>query len=89
MLVEKIIEELQKFPKGTEVCLYDWRKNLRNDVGDGSSEGIYPDFDIELRTLKSDEAEFFKEMHDQEFTPWIAIGFNNSDYNEDGDLIVE
>lgn len=31
MLVEDFIEELQKFPKGTDVFLFDHRKNLSDE----------------------------------------------------------
>lgn len=84
MLVEKLIKELKKLPKGTDVCLYDWRKNLNNDVGDGSSAGIHPEFDIELQKLEGDELNYYEERHERKFVPWIAITFDNDDYNDDG-----
>ena len=53
MLVEKLIEELQKLPAQTNVVIADYEKNLENDMGEGSSEGLYPDFEIEY--LNEDE----------------------------------
>ena len=88
MLVENLLEHLQKIPKGTNVCIYDWRKNLGDDIGEGSSEGIYADFEISMVNLEAEEAEFFKEQHDKEFTPWLAISFENVDYNDDGKYLV-
>jgi hypothetical protein len=87
MLIENLIEQLQKLPKGTNVCLYDHRKNMGDDSGDGSSAGIYPEFEISLMDLEPDEIEFLKEQHDRDFVPWVAIAFDNDDYDEDGRLI--
>lgn len=42
-----MIEELQKLPAQTNVVLADYEKNLEADMGEGSSEGLYPDFEIE------------------------------------------
>lgn len=54
MLVEKLIEELQKLPAETVVVLADYEKNLKSDAwGEGSSEGLYPEFEIEF--LNDDE----------------------------------
>jgi hypothetical protein len=89
MKVEEVIEQLKKFPLGTNVCIYDCRKNLVDDDGDGSGAGIYPDFEIEMHTLEPEEVEFYKEQNDKDFVPWVAIGFKNDDYNDDGKLITE
>jgi|AntRauTorcE11897_2_1112592.scaffolds.fasta_scaffold74692_2 Mrp family chromosome partitioning ATPase len=54
MLVEKLIEELQKLPAQTNVVIADYEKNLKSDSwGEGSSEGLYPKFEIEF--LNEDE----------------------------------
>lgn len=84
MLVEELIKQLQQIPAGTEVCLFDWRKSLSDDIGDGSSEGVYSDFKVEMVTMEDDENEFFKEQHDREFIPWCGLYFDNDDYNEEG-----
>jgi hypothetical protein len=89
MKKEKLIEQLQMLPDGVEVILFDWRKNLSEDSGDGSSAGIYPEFDVELHQLEPDEAEFYKEQHDEDFKPFAALGFGNDDYDDDGRLIIE
>lgn len=88
MLVENLIEELKKIPKGTNVLILDYKKNLGDDDGDGSSAGIY-DFEIDLHELTPDELEFYNERHDTEFKPWVAFAFENPDYDEDGKLIAE
>lgn len=47
MKKEELIEKLQKLPDNIEVCVFDWRKNVNDDCGDGSGVGIYPNFIIE------------------------------------------
>jgi hypothetical protein len=84
MKKEKLIEELQKLPDGIEVVVFDWRKNLSEDDGDGSGAGIYPEFDVEFHQLEPDEAEYFKERNDKDFVPFISLGFKSDDYDDDG-----
>jgi hypothetical protein len=79
MKKEKLIEELQKFPNGIEVCLYDWRKNLCYESGDGSGAGIYPKFEVE-KLGKKDIVEGCK--------PFVTLSFENDDYNDAGDLVI-
>lgn len=88
MLVEELIQKLQSFPAGTKVCVYDYRKNLGDDIGDGSSAGIYSDFDVELHKLEPDELEYYKEQNDKNWVNWIAIAFANEDYDDDGNNLL-
>ena len=89
MLIEDLIKELEKFPKGTQVCLFDWRKNLHDDYGDGGNSGIYEDFSLSLEKLEGDELEFYKEQNDKEFIPWISITFDSDDYNDEGECLLD
>lgn len=75
MKKEKLIEELQKIPDGIEVCVFDWRKNLNNDCGDGSSVGIYPDFKVELMV---------DDFIPKGGAPWVGLNVENDDYDENG-----
>ena len=77
MKKEKLIEELQKLPNGIEICVFDWRKNLNNDCGEGSGIGIYPDFKIELM----DKSQVKKGSK-----IFATLNIKNDDYNEDGSL---
>ena len=91
MKIETLIEklnELQKTHPNVNVSLLDWRKNLGDDVGDGSSVGVYDEFDFEIIKLDGEEAKFYEEQNDKQFVSWLAISFENDDYNEDGVLIV-
>lgn len=78
MKKEELIEKLQKLPDNIEVCVFDWRKNVNDDCGDGSGVGIYPNFIIELMG-KSEIKKGYK--------PFLAITIENDDYNECGKLI--
>lgn len=80
MTKEELIKKIQdNIPDGAEVVIFDWRKNLGDDVGDGSSAGIYKDFDIEHFTEK--------EIEDG-CIPFSALVFNNDDYSDEGELLV-
>ncbi|MBT0551960.1 hypothetical protein [Riemerella anatipestifer] len=82
-----LIEKLKQLPPDVEVKIFDWRKNLEYDIGDGSSEGIY-DFDVELHKLSEDEKECVKEHRGREPKDFITLSFENEDYNDDGDNIL-
>lgn len=87
MKKEELIEKLKSLPDGVEVSIMDWRKNLGTDIGDGSSEGIYPNFEIDLISLSEEESEYFEEQHGKPFVPFIALCFLNEDYDDSGELI--
>jgi hypothetical protein len=74
---EQLIEELQKLPEGIEVCVFDWRMNLHDDSGDGSSAGIYSDFNI---------AVYGEDEIVEDTIPFATLEINNDDYNNDGTL---
>lgn len=87
MTVKEIIEQLRLFPPETKVCLFDWRMNLANDIGDGCTEGIYDKYEVSMINFEKDEIEFIKERHNIDFEPWVGISFENKDYSEDGEKI--
>ena len=64
---KELIKKLQQFPNDLEVCIFDWKKSVHNASEEPSSEGIEPEFNVE-------------EM--KEGTPFIALSFSNSDYEE-------
>jgi hypothetical protein len=72
----KLINEV--IPDGAEVVIFDHRKNLNDDVGDGSSTGIYQHFDVVYHTKQ--------EIADG-CIPFGALYFNNDDYTEEGEKI--
>ena len=75
-LIKKIQEEI---PDGSDVVIFDHRKNLNDDIGDGSSAGIYPDFEIH---------HFTEQEIEDGCIPYSALIFDNEDYNDNGALIV-
>lgn len=85
MKKEDLINELQKLPDGVEVCVFDWRKNLGDDIGDGSHAGIYSDVEVSMVSMLSDdELVFYEENNGIEYRPWASISFNSEDYDDCG-----
>jgi hypothetical protein len=76
MKKEVLIKALQKLPKGAEVCIYDWRKNLHNDTGDGSGVGVYPDFEIEISGMEDAMTDGIE--------PFAVMTIYNDDYDDNG-----
>lgn len=80
MKKEDLIKKIQEtVPDGGEVVIFDFRKNLGDDMGDGSSAGIYKDFEIEHYTEQ--------EVKDGAI-PFSAIVFENEDYNDNGENVT-
>lgn len=73
MKKSELIERLHTIPGDPEVCLMDFKKNINSDSGDGSGEGIYPKFDVEMVTTEdvTDDSE-----------PFLAISFDNPDIED-------
>ena len=71
MKAKKLIEELKKFPPGTEVCIVDWRKNIHHAGDEPQGHGIEHDFKIDLETKNVTK-------------PFISLSFANDDYEPDG-----
>lgn len=84
MKKEDLIKKLQELPDGIEVCLFDWRKNLGDDHGDGSYEGIVSDFEVEHQKLDKDDAEHWEIANGKKYISWASLSFNNDDYNDSG-----
>lgn len=85
MTVAELIKKLQEYPENTEVKIFDWRKNLNSDSGDGSSSGIY-DFKVDMETLDDEEKSFFHEFHGKDHIPFVELTFDNEDYTQKGEL---
>jgi len=79
MTVREIIGTLSLFPQDRTVALLDIRKNLSGDDGEGSSAGCYGNFNI-FEMGENDVPDGAK--------PWIAIEFENEDYDQDGKLLA-
>lgn len=88
MKKEKLISKLQALPDGIEVCIFDWKKSLHHDSGDGSSEGVHPEFEVELHELTPDEAEYYQEREGKPFKPFATLTFENDDYDDAGNQLI-
>lgn len=67
----ELIKALSELPQEMEVCLFDLRKNLHHADEDGSAKGIEDNIDVFI-------------MKEAKPKPFIALGFINDDYHEDG-----
>ena len=72
MQVELLIEKLKALPPETEVMIFDHRKNFNDDAGEGSSLGLYQDFEV---------AEVAEEKH-----RFAVLSFDNEDFDDDGEV---
>ncbi len=88
MTVKDLIKQLEKMPQDVNVNIFDWRKNLANDWGNGSSEGIYTEFEINYENLTEDELEYYEQSNDRKFVPWVSITFHSDDYSDDGKCLL-
>ena len=68
----ELILILNNLPQDAEVCIWDWRKNIFNADDDGNGIGIEPKFTVEY-------------LNENVSTPFIAISFENDDYNDNGE----
>ena len=71
---ELLLKKITELPKGTEICICDWRKNLHHADEEPQGVGIEPDFKVTYETEDVNK-------------PFAALGFKNDDYNEDGNFI--
>lgn len=69
-LIKKINETI---PDGAEVVIFDHRKNMNDDNGDGSSVGIYKEFEV---------AHFTDEEISDGCIPFSALIFNNEEFED-------
>lgn len=76
-------------PQEANICIFDHRKSFHRDNGEFHSEGVSADFCVELHNYAPDEIEYLKESQDVDFKPWVAMCFDNDDYDDDGNLILE
>jgi hypothetical protein len=76
-----LIKALQQYPDDMEVTIFDHKKNLMDDCGDGSSEGVYSNFEVGLLNddLSEDELAFHKERTDEDLKVFIVLSFDNPD----------
>lgn len=83
MKVSELIKKLQEFPQDMDVKIFDWRKNLSEDYGDGSSAGIY-DIEVSVEDLSEDEIKYLEEVHGRKFKPFVQLSFESDDYSDEG-----
>lgn len=83
MKVSELIKKLQEFPKDMDVRIFDWKKNLSEDCGEGSSSGIY-ELKVEKYDLSDLDLMTLKEAHGRTFKPFVQLTFDSEDYDNEG-----
>lgn len=83
--VAQLIEELKTLPQDLTVKLFDGRKNLCDGGGEPTSSGIY-NFEVEHmhNDISEDEKQYYIDVHGTVPQPFVAICFENDDYDDDG-----
>lgn len=66
MRKDELIRALANIPGNPVVALLDVPRNIAGDSGDGSSDGVYPDFSVEYMQ---------KDNIPDGHKPWISIQF--------------
>lgn len=81
MTKRQLLKRLEKFSDDTQVCIFDVKKNMAENDGLGTpnGDGIYPGFSV---------MEWDNDNDKSEEKTFIALGFDNPDYNNDGELIA-
>jgi hypothetical protein len=68
MKAKDLIKSLEQLDPEMEVCIFDHKTNMDEDSGDGTSAGIYPQFEVSKVPIEDIK----------EGTPeWIALSFTN------------
>jgi hypothetical protein len=76
MLKDELIARLQQIPGNPEVCIFDIKRNLADDTGEGSSAGLYPNIEISVHDRATSRV-------GDECGPWIGLGFDNLFFPEE------
>jgi hypothetical protein len=80
----ELIAALQAFPPDMNVAILDYCKNADDDIGDGSSVGIYSDFEVVISHSPEQMADYAELYSDEPpVKPWVAIAFKNEEYEDD------
>lgn len=85
MTKREVINALEASPLSDDapVKIYDHRKNLTSDHGEGSSDGIY-DFEVGALNdnLTDEEIEEIRDEYGIESIPFIVLVFDNPDIED-------
>jgi len=80
MKVSELIAKLAELPQDTEVVIFDVERNAYHADGDGTSEGVYPDIELEFVEMFHEESEKIENV--------VALSFI-SDYAGKENYILE
>lgn len=80
MTVKTLKEILDNMPNDAQVVVFDYKRNDYHADADGTSEGVYADFEINLQKMVKTETEKTEDV--------VSISFE-SDYAEEGSYLME
>jgi hypothetical protein len=83
MTVKELIKKLEEMPQDMQINIFDWRKNLFIGDGDSVSDGIESVEHIEI--VPDNETTHLMQEDGDKISQWVAIIYNNNDYNEGGE----
>jgi hypothetical protein len=82
----ELITKLKELPGSDDmqVAIWDHRKCAHESTGEDASEGIYSDFDVHLMNddATDDEKEYYNDRYDSDLSVFVAISFDNPDYED-------
>lgn len=81
MKKSELIKKLEAVPGDPDVAIFDHEKNAHDDIGDGSSVGVYSDIQVEMINIDINPKDW-AELHEDDPMPkpWLALCFKNEDY---------
>lgn len=75
MKIKDFIAALQQHDPEMDVAVLDWRMNILSDLGDGSGDGLYPEFRLEVMADEEQRPGITEE--DRKAASWLAILIDN------------
>ena len=81
MKVKDLITTLEQLPPEMDVAILDWRHNLLSDIGDGSGQGLYDDFRVEV--IADEEERPGVSEEDRNRASWCALLFDNPEFEDE------
>jgi len=75
MKVIDLKKALADLPDDMEIAIFDHVRNVKEDSGDGSTAGIYPNFEVEV--ISESDLPEPEDDEDEPMKPWLALSFEN------------
>lgn len=70
----EFFKKIENYPDDMEIVIFDWKKNFHNASEEQNGIGVYSEFEVHAESAENE-------------TIFIALMFDNEEYNEDGSKI--